>query len=97
MEYILSKDQILKEISAYTNPNWIWIEIWEMSSYEIQLVITVNTEEYCYLGKHKVIHICSGDPGEEKDICDIKKYGRSIRRFLKQQFPSSNIHSRLYY
>ena len=68
MNILLSDDKIIQEIKMYPVPNWIWIEIWEMSQYEIQVVITVNEEESCHLGQHKVIHICSAEADNIDDI-----------------------------
>lgn len=72
MNILLSDDKIIQEIKMYPIPNWIWIEIWEMSQYEIQVVVTVNKEESCHLGQHKVIHICSAEADDIDDIIRLK-------------------------
>lgn len=97
MNILLSDDKIIQEIKMYSTPNWIWIEIWEMSQYEIQVVVTVNEEEYCHLGQHKVIHVCSAQTDDIQDIKNLKKYGRSIVKRIRKNFPYSKVHSKLYY
>ena len=97
MERLSDKNKIISEIKAYRNPEWIWIEIWEMSAYEIQIVITINEEESCHLGQHKVIHVCSAQTDNHYDIAELKKYGKSIVRLIRNNFPDSKVHSRLYY
>lgn len=97
MDSLLSEDTIIQEIRDYTKPNWIWIEIWNMSQYEIQVVITVNEEEYCHLGQHKVIHVCSARTDDIEDIINLKKYGKAIVKRIRKNFPCSKIYSKLYY
>ena len=45
MNILIIDNEIIQKINEYPNPNYIWIEIWEMSKYEIQVVVTVNEEE----------------------------------------------------
>ena len=97
MEILLSDNEILDKINNYPNHNWIWIEIWEMSEYEIQIVITVNKEELCHLADHMVIHACSAQTDEENDIIELKTYGKPMARLIRRKFPDSVVHSRLYY
>lgn len=97
MTVLLSNDKIIEEIKRYPNPNWIWIDIWEMSKYEIQIVLTINNEEQCYLAQHKVIHICSAQTDKTDDIINLKKYGKQITRLIRKNFVHSEVHSRLYY
>lgn len=97
MEILLSDNEILDKINNYPNHNWIWIEIWEMSEYEIQIVITVNKEELCHLADHMVIHACSAQTDEENDIIELKAYGKLMARLIRRKFPDSVVHSRLYY
>lgn len=97
MEILLSDNEILDKINNYPNHNWIWIEIWEMSEYEIQIVITVNKEELCHLADHMVIHACSVQTDEENDIIELKTYGKLMARLIRRKFPDSVVHSRLYY
>ena len=35
MNMLLTNDEIIQEIKDYAKPNWIWIEIWNISQYEI--------------------------------------------------------------
>jgi hypothetical protein len=97
MNILLSDDEIIQKIKMYPVPNWIWIEIWEMSQYEIQVVITVNKEEMCHLADHIVIHTCSAQTDNENDIIELKTYGGLIVKLIRKNFPNSNVHSRLYY
>ena len=66
-----------------------------MSQYEIQIVITVNEEESCHLGQHKVIHICSAMTNEDGELENLKKYGIRITRLIKKKFPKSEAHRTL--
>lgn len=97
MNILLSDDKIIQEIKMYPIPNWIWIEIWEISQYEIQVVVIVNEGESCYLGQHKVIHICSAKTDNIDDITELKTYGKLIVKLIRKNFSNSNVHSRLYY
>ena len=97
MTIFLSDNEILKEINDYQQPNWIWIDIWEMSAYEIQIVITINKNKMCKLSGHKVIHICSAKTDESNEIENLKKYGTRIVRLLRRRFPNSEVHSDLRY
>lgn len=97
MKVLLSDNEILDKINGYPDHNWIWIEIWEMSEYEIQVVITVNKEELCHLADHMVIHACSTQTDEENDIIELKTYGKLMARLIRRKFPDSVVHSRLYY
>lgn len=97
MNVLLPDNKIIQEIKIYPNPNWIWIEIWEMSQYEIHVVITVNKEESCHLGQHKVIHICSAHTDDVDDIIKLKTYGKLVVRMIRKNFPYSEVHSKLYY
>lgn len=97
MNILSDKNKTISEIKAYRNPKWIWIEIWKMSPYEIQIVITVNEEESCHLGQHKAIHVCSAQTDNHNDIVELKKYGKSIVRLIRNNFPDSKVYSRLYY
>lgn len=97
MEILISDNEILDKINDYPNHNWIWIEIWEMSEYEIQIVITVNKEEMCHLADHIVIHACSAQTDNENDIVELKTYGNLIARLIRRKFPDSVVRSRLYY
>lgn len=96
MNILLSDDEVIQEIKKYPNPNWIWAEIWEMSQYELQVVITVNKEEDCYLGQHKVIHVCSAQVDNMDDIAQLKVCGKSIVKLIRKSFPDSKVHSKLY-
>lgn len=97
MNILLSDDKIIQEIKMYPIPNWIWIEIWEMSQYEIQVVVTVNKEESCHLGQHKVIHICSAEADDIDDVIRLKTYAKLIVKLIRKNFPCSKVHSKLYY
>lgn len=94
---LINDNTIIDKIKHYKSPNWIWIEIWEMSEYEIHLVVTVNHEELCHLGEHLVLHIASADTTCAEDIADLKRHGQKLRRVLKKGFPDSNIHSNMHY
>lgn len=96
MTIFLSDNEILKAINDYQQPNWIWINIWEMSKYEIRIVITVNKTAECKLSGHKVIYICSLRTDEE-ELENLKKYGTRIVRLLRRRFPNSEVHSDLHY
>lgn len=54
MTLLMSDGEIIRQINDYPNHNYIWIEIWDISPYEIQLVITVNNEQFCKFN-HKVL------------------------------------------
>lgn len=97
MEILLSDNEVLDKINNYPNHNWIWIEIWKMSKYEIQIVITVNKEEMCHLAEHIVIHSCSAQTDNKDDIVELKTYGKLITRLIRRKFPNSIVHSRLYH
>lgn len=97
MNILLSCDKILKKIKDYPNHNWIWVDIWETSPDEIQVVITINKEEFCHLGQFKTIRICSANTTDNNDIIELKNYGRLIVKRIRKFFPSSTVHSRLYY
>ena len=97
MKILLTDNEILNKINDYPEHNWIWVEIWEMSEYEIQVVITVNKQEMCHLADHIVIHACSAQTDEGNDIAELKMYGRLIARLIRRKFPESVVHSRLYY
>lgn len=97
MNVLLSDNEVLQEINDYPEHNWIWIEIWEMSEYEIQIVVTVNKEEMRHLADHMVIHTCSAQTDDENDIVELKTYGKFIARLIRRKFPDSVVHSRLYY
>lgn len=97
MDIITPDNQIIQEIKKYPKPNWIWIEIWETSPYEIQIVVTVNEEEYCHLGQHRVIPICSVPMDDINNVMKLKKYGKFITNRIRKNFPCSEVHSRLYY
>lgn len=97
MNILITDNEIIQKINEYPNPNYIWIEIWEMSKYEIQVVVTVNEEESCHLGQHKVIHLCSAQIDDVDDVNKLKTYGKLIVRFIRQNFLCSEVHSRLYY
>ena len=97
MKVLLSDNEILDKINGYPDHNWIWIEIWEMSEYEIRVVITVNKEELCHLADHMVIHACSAQTDEENDIIELKTCGKLMARLIRRKFPDSVVHSRLYY
>ena len=97
MNILLSDDSVLSKIHNYKNPNWIWIDIWEISQYEIQIVITVNEEKYCHMGQHKVIHVCSAQTDVNNDIMELKTYGKYITRLIRKNFKNREVHSSLYY
>ena len=97
MNILITDNEIYTKINKYPNPNYIWIEIWEMSKYEIQVVVTVNEEKSCHLGQHKVIHLCSAQIDEIGEVDELKKYGRRIVRLLRRKFVDSHVHSNLYY
>ena len=97
MFQLMNDNAIIDKIKHYKNPNWIWIEIWEMSEYEIHLVTTVNHEESCHLGEQLVLHIASADTTNAEDIADLKKCGQKLKRILKKSFPDSNVHSNMHY
>ena len=96
MDILLSDDAVMQEIRAYPDPNWIWVNIWEFSQYEVKLVVTINKEESFRLGAHKVIYICSLQT-EEEDVGELKKYGRRLTRLLRRKFSGSEVHSDLHY
>lgn len=96
MNILMSDEEIVQEIREYPNPNWIWIDIWEVDQNTIELVISVNDKEQFKLGGHKTIIICSLKTDEE-DLDDFKKYGRRITRLLRRRFPDSHVHSDLRY
>jgi hypothetical protein len=97
MEILLSDNEILDKINNYPNHNWIWIEIWEMSEYEIQIVVTVNKEEMCHLGEHKTLHVCLVEADVAEDIAKLKSHGKSLARKIRRKFPNSEVRSKLYY
>ena len=97
MRILLSNKEIIEKINNYSNPNWIWIEIWEISRYEIQVVVTVNQEEMCHLANHIVIHAGSAQTDEANNVTELKAYGKSLTRLIRRKFPDSEVHSKLYY
>ena len=97
MQILMSDDEVIREINDYPAHNWIWIEIWEMSEYEIQVVVTVNKEEMCHLGEHKTIHACSAQTDVTGDVCELKTYGKSLVKHIRSSFHASAVHSKLYY
>lgn len=97
MQILLTNEEIRKEIEAYPEHDWIWIDIWTMSLNEIRIVVTVSKEEQCRLGGHKVFYICSAKLDEAGDVPKLKEYGRKVTRMLREYFPWSEVHSRLYY
>lgn len=96
MTNIMSNDEILSAINEYPEPKYIWIDIWEISPYEIQLVLTINNESMCHLGTHMVLRVSSLYTDEETTAA-IKDRGRNIRKLLKSNFKYSVIHSNLCY
>ena len=96
MTNLITNNEIISEIENYPNPNYIWIEIWQNNQYEIQLVITVNHEEMCHLGGHKVLRVGSLFTDEE-EIETIKDRGREIKKLLKKHFKNSRVSSNLHY
>lgn len=94
---MLTEKDVICAIREYHSHSWIWIEIWEMFPYEIQLVVTVNKEELCHLAQHKVIHVCSAATDDADDISELKTFGKKIRSSIKKTFPDSHIHSSLRY
>lgn len=97
MKVITDSMDLIRQIKQYANHNWIWIEIWNWSHYEIQIVVTVNHEEMCHLGRHKVFHLCSADPTSSDDVIQLKAHGKFIAKLLRKTFPEAKVHSRLYY
>lgn len=97
MNVFLSDNEIIKKIKEYSQPNWIWIDVWKMSRHEIQVVVTVNVEENVRLGQHEVIHLCSAQTEDVDDVIKLKNYGRLIVKLIRKNFPHSKVHSRLYY
>lgn len=97
MNILLSDKTLIQKIKEYSNPNWIWIEIWEISQHEIQIVVTINKTEYIKLGDHKIFRVCSSKTDEPGETEELKKYGTRITRILRKHFPDSEVHSRLYY
>ena len=55
MENLMSNEEILEEIRKYSNPNYMWLEIWDISSYEIQLVLTICESKTCELDRKSVV------------------------------------------
>lgn len=96
MNILLSDEEIIQEIKEFPNPNWIWIDIWEVAQCKIQIVISVNDKEKFKLSGHKVMEVCSMETDKE-ELADFKKYGKRIARLLRKRFPDSHVHSRLYY
>lgn len=95
MTVLMSDDEIIRQINDYSNHNYIWIEIWDISPCEIQLVITVNNERFCKF-QHKVLKIASLYTDEET-VDSIKERGREVKKLLKKIFKNSEIHSNLHY
>lgn len=97
MEVILSDAQIISEIKAYPQANWIWIKIWDTADYEIQTVVTISNNGLPKLGEYKTIQICSAKTDEDGEVDSLKKYAKRIVRLLRRNFPESEVHSNLYY
>ena len=93
MNILLSDDAVMQEIRACPDPNWIWVDIWEISQYEIKVVVTVSKRK-C-LGTHKLIYICSSRTDKDGEVDELKKYGRRITRLLRRKFSDSEVHSDL--
>ena len=84
MKILMSDEEIVQEIREYPNPNWIWIDIWEVVQNTIELVISVNDKEQFKLGGHKTIIICSLKTDEE-DLDDFKKIWQANNQTLKKK------------
>ena len=96
MTTLMTHDEIIKQVENYTYPNYMWVEIWQISPYEIQLVLTINNEKLCRLGDHKVLRLNSLLTDEEP-VNVIKDRGRDVKKLLKRHFKNSEIHSNLHY
>ena len=44
MENLMSNEEILEEIRKYSNPNYMWLEIWDISS------DSFSQRHICHLG-----------------------------------------------
>lgn len=97
MENLMSNEEILEEIRKYSNPNYMWLEIWDISSYEIQLVLTICESKTCELGNHKVLRLSSLFFMDDISVDEIKRRGREVKKFLKKHFKCSKILSNLHY
>lgn len=96
MLLLMTDEKILQCINEYPNPNYIWVEIWQINRYEIQLWITTNCEKLVRNGTHKVLRVASLYTDEEH-IDLIKNKGKVLKKFLKQNFKNSEVHSNLHY
>ena len=45
MTALMDDVEVIERIKQYQDHNYIWIEIWEIDRYEIQLVVIVNNEK----------------------------------------------------
>lgn len=93
---LMTHDEIIKQVENYTSPNYMWINIWQITAYEIQLVLTISHEDLCRLGDHKVLRLNSLLTDEES-VDVIKDRGREVKKLLKRHFKNSEIHSNLHY
>lgn len=90
----MENEEIIKEINSYHNPQYMWLEFWQINEYAVQLVLTINHEFLIKMGTHKCFRICEVYTDEERPT-EIKKYGAELKKFLKRNFKDSEIHSNL--
>ena len=95
MTSLMNNEEIISQINEYPNHNYIWIEIWQINKYEIQLVITIN-EESVITFNHKVLRVNSLFIDEESPEL-IKTRGRELKKLIKNVYKNSEIHSNLHY
>lgn len=95
MTALMDDVEVIERIKQYQDHNYIWIEIWEIDRYEIQLVVIINNEKMI-VSDHKVLRVTSLFIDEESPEL-IKERGRELKKLLKKLFKSSEIHSNLHY
>lgn len=94
MTILMVNDEIIKEINDYHNPQYMWLEFWDIDQYTVRLVLTINHEFLIRNGTHKCFDICEIKTDKE-DPTEIKQYGSDLKKFLKRNFKDREIHSNL--
>lgn len=89
-------EEVVKKISAYPEVKYIWIEVWETSPYETEVVVTVNREEFSHLGENLVIRAGTAWMEDARQMENLKMYGKSLVRKIRRSYPGARVKSRMY-
>ena len=96
MIILMENEEIIKEINSYQNPQYMWLEFWEVNEFTVQLVLTINHELLIRNGTHKCFRICEIQTDEEEPT-EIKQYASELKKFLKRNFKDKEIHSNFHF